>query len=154
MKTMNRLNKLVMIAVVLLSANLSISCNSDDDAPSEPSIVGTWVDVSFEDVKFVNGESQGINDSGDIDQQDATTFTFNSDGTFTESYIELSETITASGTYTTNDNILNVTYEDGEINQSTFTVTRSVLTTVYTEEDTADNGDEIKYVITTSWERQ
>lgn len=151
---MNRLNKLVMIAVVILTVNLSTSCSSDDNATAEPSIVGTWVDVSFEDLKFVNGESQGIDDSGDIDQQDATTFTFNSDGTFTESYIELSETITASGTYTTNDNILNVTYEDGEINQSTFTVTSSVLTTVYTEEDTADNGDEIKYVITTSWERQ
>ncbi len=154
---MNRLSKMkttIFLLTVTLSAALFTSCK-DDDGGNESSIVGTWKEVSFSDEEFKNGVSQGIIDSGTISDQDAITFTFKSDGKFVESYIELSKTVTDSGTYTIKDNVLSITYDgSSDIEEVAFTVAGNVLTLVVTEEYTDSNNDVIKYVSTIICNRQ
>ena len=153
----NRLSKMktiIFLITVTLSAALFTSCK-DDDGGNESSIVGTWKDVSFSEEEFKNGVSQGIVDSGMVKDQDATTFTFNSDGKFVESFIELSETVTDSGTYTIKGNVISLTYDSNNaVEEYTFTVAGNVLTLVYTEENTDSNNDVTKYVTTTIYNRQ
>ena len=153
---MNRLSKMktiIFLITVTLSAALFTSCK-DDDGGNESSIVGTWKDVSFSDEKFKNGVSQGIVDSGTVSDQDATTFTFKSDGKFVESYIELSKTITDSGAYTIKGNVITMTYDSNNaVEEYTFTVAGNVLTLVFTEEHTESN-DVIKNVTSTIYNRQ
>lgn len=153
MDRLSKMKTIIFLITVTLSAALFTSCK-DDDGGNESSIVGTWKDVSFSEEEFKNGVSQGIGDSGMVKDQDATTFTFNSDGKFVESFIELSKSVTDSGTYTIKGNAISLTYDSNNaVEEYTFTIAGNVLTLVFTEEHTESN-DVIKHVTSTIYNRQ
>ncbi len=156
---MNKLNKLktaILLTTVLLTGMLFTSCSNDDDS-SEPSIVGTWLQVSGVNETFRDNVSEGRTNET-IDADNFIRVTLNADGTFTEFYSESYngevKTTTDKGTYVTNGNMLSLTYEGEDQTESVeFTLTETELTTVF-EEGFMDGGAEIRNVITMTFARQ
>lgn len=131
-----------------------MSCNNDDDG--QPAIVGTWVEISYEEEEFVNNVSQGIvNSSSQVEQP--VTYTFTNDDTFDFSYDSSSETITNSGTYSIDGDALTLTYESENLENEeyvyVFTLMNNQLVLAITEEYTR-NDNAITSIVTTTFNRQ
>lgn len=160
-RKVNRSRKMkTIILLVVFATILSTSCKSDDDG-GEPSIVGTWLEASSSTEEFTNNVSDGIT-TETIDADNFIRITFNADGTFSDfssySYTVngevIIETSTDSGTYSVSGNVLSFTY-DGDTDTETveFTLSATQLSFDYVEEFT-ENGDQKRYVTTSTYNRQ
>lgn len=141
----------MILATVLLVSTIFMSCDNDDD--SQPSIVGTWVEISYEEEEFINNVSQGIvNSSSQVEQP--VMYTFTNDGTFDFSYDSSSETITNSGTYSIDGDTLTLTYESEDLENEeyvyAFTLMNNQLVLAITEEYTR-NDNAITSIVTTTF---
>ena len=132
-----------LATAVVSAGTVSAPCHGNNEkAP----IVGTWRETSFEYEEFVNNVSQGVINSGTINEFEATTIIFNGDGTFTEYCVE----ILVTGTYSINGDVLSITYEsNNDTSKLVFTVKNSQLTVVYTQESRNKNNDMVKCTTTT-----
>jgi len=154
MKTMKTINKVLILTVVLFTGILFTSCDDDNE---DSSIVGTWLQISGSSETIKNGVSEGVQ-KDDVDADNFTRITFNSDGTFSnfysESYNGKVEASTDPGTYTIKGDILSSSY-DGEtkVYKNTFSLTDSQLVIYSTDENTY-NGDVYTYKYTTTFARQ
>ena len=131
-----------LATAVASAGTVSAPCHGNNEkAP----IVGTWRETSFEYEEFVNNVSQGVINSGTINEFEATTIIFNGDGTFTEYCVE----ILVTGTYSVNGDILTITYESDDTSELVFTLKDNRLMVAYTDESKNKNNDIVKCTTTT-----
>ncbi len=151
--------KTMILTVLIAASALLTSCSKDDD--NNPSIVGTWNWDSTKTESFKNGVSTGT-ETDTANDSNIETVTFKSDNTFTDYYketfisngTEVTDEGTDEGTYSIKGNVLSTTYDGTtEVEESTFTVTNTTLTVVFTYEETS-GGDTYKYIDTLTYTRQ
>ncbi|MEP5911940.1 MAG: lipocalin family protein, partial [Flavobacteriaceae bacterium] len=141
------------LTTVLSTVALFTSCSKDGE-DDQASIVGTWLGISYEEEEYIDDELRGSY-TDILSEEEVSTVTFNSDGTFETSYEYESEISSESGTYAIEGNILSITYdvEDSEIEQHSITLTDNQLVLVYTEDYTL-NDETITYIGTATYSRQ
>lgn len=161
MKTMNNIKTVIVLATLVFSSLLTMSCSSDDD--NQDPIVGTWLQVSELDELFLNDVPDGTFNQV-VDANNFIRVTFNADGTFTELYSEsfilngqeVVETEAYSGTYTISGSTLTWIEEgypdDPYIRE--FTLNGDTLSLIFTEGYTDQNNDVRRYVTTETYSRQ
>lgn len=124
------MKKLFFIAVLAVAI---VSCK-DDDKDSKPNIVGTWLLTGTVYSNCTDSDDNGTEtDTDGCADDNCTTITFASNGTFTFSDITDGSEFSGSGTYTQSGSKLSIHTSFGD-QDLTIAVTGSVLTATYTED--------------------
>lgn len=116
---------------ILFIAILFASCSSDDDSPSQKSIVGAWIlaEANVENAIDINGD--GSADRNFLKEVPCFvgTLAFTGDGNFSQTFSEVASvtfecigTVANSGTYTLNGDQLTTTISGPEPTTETRTV--------------------------------
>lgn len=146
---------ITILTALVVFGSLFTSCDNDDVELRGPTLAGTWVKISVRNEIFTNGILTSFNTEY-IEKLDTTTFIFKDDKTFLESNtLDSMETTVDSGSYTIDGNKISAVYDGNrEAQEFDFVFSGNLLSVIFTNAYTEENGDQIKHVITAIYRRQ
>ncbi|WP_434036894.1 lipocalin family protein [Formosa sp. 4Alg 33] len=125
---MKNFKRVIILTVTVLAFMFSTSCSSDDGAPNENTLVGTWKEISVQQKEYLNGDL--ISDTiTSPEADDVVLITLRSDNTFTSNSNTLGEV--SSGTYSIDGNTIAIIEDDLDMDaqqvETTYEVTGDTL---------------------------